>query len=295
MRAMHSPTGSDDLLAIGRFARLTGLSVGALRHYDELDLLRPAVVDPTTGYRSYRLAQLATARTIARLRDLEVPLESIRAYLATDDPADRRRVLTEHRDRLAARTTRLQRVLHLLGQLVDLPPALSPVMETDLMTTTTALDPMGDVAGATHRELAIALFNHVWSLLEVPDRSPTQIDEMLHAAHASRFHWSRAEGSQLVNLGRGEWQCARVYAVLGRGEPALWHARRCLDYAQMTDGGQEDWDLAAAYEALARAHAVAGDRTAATDWKAKATAALDGIADPDDREVIEGDLATLPV
>ena len=75
-----------DLLVIGRFARLAGLSVGALRHYDELDILRPAWVDPETGYRSYRRDQLEPARTIVRLRDLEVPLETIRAYLGTDDP-----------------------------------------------------------------------------------------------------------------------------------------------------------------------------------------------------------------
>lgn len=43
-----------DLLVIGRFARLVGLSVGALRHYDDLDIMRPASVDPETGYRSYR-------------------------------------------------------------------------------------------------------------------------------------------------------------------------------------------------------------------------------------------------
>jgi hypothetical protein len=53
--------------------------------------------------------------------------------------------------------------------------------------------------------------------------------------------------------------------------------------------------MAAAYEALARANAVTGDPTAAADWKARATAALDAIAHPDDREVLEGDLATLPV
>ena len=76
----------DDLLSIGRFARLAGLSVGALRHYDELDLLRPARIDPVTGYRSYRRDQLETAAAIVRWRDLEVPLESIRDLLATDDP-----------------------------------------------------------------------------------------------------------------------------------------------------------------------------------------------------------------
>jgi DNA-binding transcriptional MerR regulator len=293
---MQASTDPGDLLVIGRFARLTGLSVGALRHYDELDVLRPAYVDPATGYRSYRREQIATAQTIARLRDLELPLDAIRAYLAADDPADRRRVLAAHRDRLAARTARLQRVLHLVGQLSAEPTTTEPpTTETDLMTTTAALDPMADLDGASHRELAVALFNHVWSLLEVADRTPAQTDELIHAAHASRFHWSRAAGSEAVNLGRGEWQCARVYAALGRGEPAVWHARRCLAYAASAGGGQEDWDLAAAYEALARAHAVAGDLPAAAEWKAKAAAELDSVADQDDRDVIEGDLATLPI
>ena len=77
----------DDLLSIGRFARLAGLSVGALRHYDELDLLRPAEVDQFTGYRRYRREQLETARAIARLRELELPLDEIREVLAIDDPA----------------------------------------------------------------------------------------------------------------------------------------------------------------------------------------------------------------
>lgn len=295
MRGMRSPLDRDDLLVIGRFARLAGLSVGALRHYDELDLFRPAFIDPATGYRSYRRDQLATAQAIARLRDLEVPLDAIRAYLAADDPTDQRRVLADHRVRLAARTARLQRVLHLVGQLAAAPTTKPPATETDLMTTTAALDPMADLNGASHRELAVALFNRVWSLLEVADRTPAQTDEVIHAAHASRFHWSRAEGSQAVNLGRGEWQCSHVYAVLGRGEPAVWHARRCLAYAETPDGGQEDWDVASAYEAMARAHAVAGDPAAAGEWKAKAVAALEGVADQDDRDVIEGDLATLPI
>ena len=40
------------LLSIGEFARLTHLSVKALRHYDDLGLVVPTHVDPTTGYRS---------------------------------------------------------------------------------------------------------------------------------------------------------------------------------------------------------------------------------------------------
>jgi DNA-binding transcriptional MerR regulator len=276
-----------DLLVIGRFARLVGLSVGALRHYDELDILRPAWVDPETGYRSYRRDQLETARTIARLRDLEVPLEGIRAFIGTDDPAEHRRLLTDHRGRIEARTFRLQYVLHAVGRL-----AADPTDPKEATVTTPTADALTDLDAATHRALGIALYNHVWTLLETADRTPAQVDEMIHAAHASRFHWSRAEGSEPVNLARGEWQCSRVYAVLGRAEPALWHARRCLAINEAN--ASADWDIASAYEAMARASVAAGDAAAAADWKARAATALDGIADKDDREVIENDLATLP-
>ena len=123
---MEHSAADRDLLVIGRFARLVGLSVGALRHYDEVDLLRPAWVDPDTGYRSYRRDQLETARLIVRLRDLEVPLETIRAFLGTDDPAERRRLLIDHRRRIEARTFRLQGALHQVTQLADAIAATTP-------------------------------------------------------------------------------------------------------------------------------------------------------------------------
>ena len=154
------------------------------------------------------------------------------------------------------------------------------------------VDPLTSLDPPTHRALGAALFNHVWTLLEKPDRTPAEDAEMVHAAHASRFHWSRADGVEPVNHARGEWQCSRVYAVLGRAEPALWHAERCREILESK--GIADFDIAAAYEALARAHAVAGNPAAADAWRAKATAALDGIADADDREIIAGDIATLP-
>jgi DNA-binding transcriptional MerR regulator len=275
---------STDLLTIGRFARLSGLSIGALRHYDELDLLRPASVDRFTGYRGYHREQLDRARLIARLRDLEMPLDEIRLVLATDDDAETRAVIEAHRERILARTFRLQFVLHQLGQLID------PTKET-AMTAAPPLPP--DVDPTTRRALAVGLFNRVWRLLETPDRTVEQDDEMVHAAHASRYHWGEVPTSERKNLAIGEWQCSRVYAVLGRAEPALHHARRCLEIVE--GGDHEAWLRASAYEALARAHAVAGERDDAVAWKAKAVAAIALEPDKDDREVIEQDLATLPV
>ena len=139
------------------------------------------------------------------------------------------------------------------------------------------------------RQLAKDLFNRVWELLESESRSAEDVDEMVHAAHASRYHWGVV--GEPVNRVRGEWQCSRVYAVLGRAEPALWHGRRCLDLCDEHEIG--DFDLAYAYEALARGHRAAGQVPEAEAYERLAVEAGERIADPEDREHFHGDLATL--
>lgn len=189
----------DDLLSIGRIARLAGLTIGALRHYDELDLIRPARVDPETGYRFYGRGQLERARAIVRLRRLELPLDDVRLVLDADDPADARRILAAHRARVEARTIRLQRMLHALGHAAssEEPPMPEPARTPDL-----------DLA--TRRAIAAGFFNRTWELLEQPNRTPAQDDELIHGAHASRYHWG--ELGESARLARGEWMCARVRA-----------------------------------------------------------------------------------
>jgi hypothetical protein len=144
-------------------------------------------------------------------------------------------------------------------------------------------------AGA-QRSLAASLFNYVWTLLDKESRTRREDELMVHAAHASRYLWD--EIGEPVNHARGEWQVSRVYATLGRPEPALHHARRCLEICD--EHGVGDFDLAYAYEALARAHAVAGDTIGAARYTDEAREAGARIADADDRELFESDLATLP-
>jgi DNA-binding transcriptional MerR regulator len=278
----HSREG---YLSIGQFARLTGLSVGALRHYDEVGIVAPAHVDSATSYRRYRREQLDDARLVATLRELELPLEEIRELMTSDDPSVRRAVLMRHRLRVDARITRLGRVLHHLMHLIEPSPA-APLEES---VTSTPLS--SELDGQTQKALAGSLFNRVWELLEKGDRNSVDDDEMVNAAHASRYLWT-AIGTE-KNYAIGDWQISRVYSVLGRGEPAVFHARRCLDHSTGVEG--EPWVLASAYEGLARAYAVAGDRAAAAEWKAKAEQQLLEVDDPDDREIVERDIATLPV
>jgi effector-binding domain-containing protein len=108
-----------DLLPIGRFARATRLSIKALRHYDELGLLRPALVDPSSGYRYYRPAQANQAEAIRILRSLEMPLEEIAELLASGggEPAAKR--LHRHRERLEARLAEHRRMLAFLERLLE--------------------------------------------------------------------------------------------------------------------------------------------------------------------------------
>ncbi|RMF72805.1 MAG: hypothetical protein D6744_16420 [Planctomycetota bacterium] len=137
--------------------------------------------------------------------------------------------------------------------------------------------------------LAKVLFNYVWSLLEKDGRTPEDDDEMLHAAHASRFHWGRV--GEPVNRARGEWQVSRVYAVLGRPEPARYHAGRCLSLCEHFD--LSAFDYAAAHEALARAAAVASDARLCLRHVRRARAWAEKIDDPKDREIIESDLGSI--
>lgn len=108
-----------------------------------------------------------------------------------------------------------------------------------------------------HEKLAKQNFNKTWDFLDKKDRTEEDNINMIHTAHTSRFHWgvlvSEGKGTAL-NLQRGEWIISRVYSVLERGEPALYHAKICLDLTEKNNIG--DFDLAFAYEAMARALAL---------------------------------------
>jgi hypothetical protein len=140
-----------------------------------------------------------------------------------------------------------------------------------------------------HRKFAAELFNLTWELLDKGERTLEEEERMVHAAHASRFHWG--EIGAPLQFARGEWQISRVYAALGRAEPALHHARRSLDIC--TEDNIGDFDLAFAHEALARAYAVAGDRARTQAFLRSAQQAGAEIEDPGNREYFLSELKTV--
>ncbi len=83
---MTDREGDEEWLTIGAFALRARLSAKALRLYDRVGLLSPARVDPVSGYRYYRSAQVERARLVALLRQLDMPLATVKEIVALDDP-----------------------------------------------------------------------------------------------------------------------------------------------------------------------------------------------------------------
>jgi len=145
-------------------------------------------------------------------------------------------------------------------------------------------------AAEWHRQQAVDLFNFTWTLIDKPNRTPDDDDLMIHSAHASRYHWSIA--GDVVNYLRGDWQIAHIYTLLNLSERALHYAQLCLRQCEVNQIG--DFDLAFAYEAVARALACQGDLVEAGKYYRLAEAAGDQIAEADDRELFSSDLLKPP-
>ena len=135
------------------------------------------------------------------------------------------------------------------------------------------------------RQLGVDLFNETWRLME----SREDDARMVNCAHASAYHWSVAPEHKPENRARSEWLVSRVYTVVGRPLEARAHAERCLEMCEQS--GLADWDLAFAYEALARAARLVGDRAAATRFVELARAVE--ITGAEDGELLARDLATV--
>ena len=142
-----------------------------------------------------------------------------------------------------------------------------------------------------HEKMAKACFNKTWDLLDKTDRNEDEENEMVHTAHASRYHWgvlvNNGKGGP-VNLQRGEWQIAHVYTLISRAEPALHHAKVCLKLTEDHDIG--DFDLAFAYEGMARAMALSEDKDGFKKYFMLAKEAGEKIKDKGDRDYFLGEL-----
>lgn len=134
-----SPTEhTEGLLRIGEVARLLNLSVGTLRHYEQMGLLEPAYVDPASGYRYYGSRQLSTLNTIGNLRVLDLPLAQIREFVTTRDMDLMQRQLTKQQELIEHRRHELERMSRKIDQRLAL---LHGALNADLDTISEIEEP----------------------------------------------------------------------------------------------------------------------------------------------------------
>lgn len=145
-----------------------------------------------------------------------------------------------------------------------------------------------EVDVAWHRRNGVECNNAVYGFLDRTDRTADDDARMLHTAHASAYHWGFAGGPE--HQVRAEYLLGRVYAYLGRAEPALFHAGRALSLCDAA--GLADFDRWFVHEGMARALACAGRLDEATTHLA--TARATPVADPEDLAICEADAAAGP-
>jgi hypothetical protein len=137
-----------------------------------------------------------------------------------------------------------------------------------------------------HKKLAIETNNGIWPILDKENPSEKELEEALHMAHTSLYHWSKI--GKPINIARAQYMIARVTSAMGMAEPSLYHAKRCLEITE--ENGIGDFDLAFAYEAMTRAYAAGKDKKQFDKYMKMAKKAIEDIKGDQDRAICVGEL-----
>ncbi len=132
---------------------------------------------------------------------------------------------------------------------------------------------------AFHRETAKKCFNEAWDYLDNKNRDANDEQQMLHLAHAARYH--RSFVGTASNFAVGDWQISRVYAALNQSQLALHFAESALGIMQKNNLSEI---LCTGYEGMARAHATAKNYPSARDYVKKAREQLEKTPGLDDED-----------
>ena len=140
-----------------------------------------------------------------------------------------------------------------------------------------------------HRTFAPRAFNGTWEYLDMDELTREQEEEMLASSFAQKYHWSAVGGAR--NWAIADWQVSRVLAVMGYADLSRRFGERSLEIAIEHD--LDPFVKGFAHEAIARAAADVDDIETFSEHVAAARALASEIEDPDDREILEADLAEM--
>jgi hypothetical protein len=141
-----------------------------------------------------------------------------------------------------------------------------------------------------HQYFSVEYFNKTWEYIEKADGRSTEDNmAMLHMAIASLWHWTQREDVKPENLSVGYWQVSRVYNLIQQPNNARRYGLLALRYAE----NLEPFFKAYAYETLARAEMMSGNRVIMLVYLEKANSMAEQIEDREDRQLLLKDLETI--
>jgi tetratricopeptide (TPR) repeat protein len=139
-----------------------------------------------------------------------------------------------------------------------------------------------------HKFFSVRCFNQAWDLIDKPDRTPQEEVEMIMLSFVSHWHWTQREDYTSEKASIAYWQIARIYTILGQYENAIRFAHLCLQTSQ--EEGIKPFFLAYAYEALARAETLAGNKQQVNKYLDEAKEIANSIIDVQERNMLLADL-----
>jgi len=232
---------------IGEFAELGGVSAKTLRFYDEIGVLRPASVDPRTGYRRYLPHQLEELASILALKNMGVSLAKVRELTTKRNPTvDRRVVLRELKrtieDSIRTATQSLNWIDAALEELDERPSPVPVVVKRRPPVTIATLrievrnyadvpaferelsralppDSMGTLAGVLWHRCAesgvLEAEPFVALKKRVPLRSPFQLKQLPEATLACAYSGLDDESAERSYAAIRRWMNVRGYRLAG--------------------------------------------------------------------------------
>ncbi len=142
-----------------------------------------------------------------------------------------------------------------------------------------------------HQHFSVTCFNQAWDLIEKPNRTPAEDETMLRLTLTSHWHWTQRADYGPKSSTVAYWQSARIYALLGQATNARRHGHLSLEAAQSE--GIAPFYLGYAYEALARAEAVAGNQAKMTQYLNQARQVAETVPDAEAQKTLLADLETV--
>jgi len=140
-----------------------------------------------------------------------------------------------------------------------------------------------------HKHFSVNCFNLTWDFIDQPSRTLEENEQMILTSMASVWHWTQRPDCEPKNLSIGYWQLSRVFALAGQAEQARKYGEISLRHGK----NEAPFYIGYAYEALARAEAVGGNKAKMNEYLTKAREYLAKVTDADGRKVLQADLETI--